>query len=78
MSFNIEEVLFLVDPDLAQARLIPEAKERVISAIAGLNLRPATKRFLYARWARTVGISVEPADLARAAPAPPGVPAPPS
>jgi len=53
---------------LSPEALRPEAKEQVIAIIRRLPLTASTKRFLYGRWARQVGLAVDPADLDRVAP----------
>lgn len=44
------------------------AKEEVISILKALPAPATTKRFLYARWARLVGVQAIPADIDRVAP----------
>ena len=43
------------------------AKEKVIQILKGLEQPATTKRFLYARWARLVGMQPIPADIDRVA-----------
>ena len=43
-------------------------KEKVIAILKGLQQPATTKRFLYARWARLVGVQAVPADIDRVAP----------
>ncbi len=50
-------------------RMRPEAREEVISLIAGLPLPWVTRRQVLARWARTVGAALAPEDFERAGPA---------
>jgi len=45
-----------------------EAKEKVIGILRALDQPPTTKRFLYARWARLVGVPIFVADIDRVAP----------
>lgn len=44
------------------------AKERVIGILKALDTPATTKRFLYARWARLIGVQAIPADIDRVAP----------
>ena len=44
------------------------AKEKVISILRATNAPATTKRFLFARWARLVGVQAVPADIDRVAP----------
>ena len=44
------------------------SKEQVIAIISALPLPNATRRFLYARWARLVGVQAIPDDIDRVAP----------
>ena len=44
-----------------------DAKEKVISILKQLQAPATTKRFLYARWARLVGVQAQPADIDRVA-----------
>jgi hypothetical protein len=43
-------------------------KEKVISILGALQQPATTRRFLYARWARLVGVEPIPADIDRVAP----------
>lgn len=43
------------------------AKEKVITILRGLQQPATTKRFLYARWARLVGVQARPEDIDRVA-----------
>jgi hypothetical protein len=43
------------------------AKEKVIAILRAIDQPAVTKRFLYARWARLVGVQAIPADVDRVA-----------
>lgn len=43
------------------------AKERVIELLRALQTPATSKRFLYARWARLVGVQANPVDINRVA-----------
>ncbi len=45
-----------------------DAKEKVITILKQLPAPATTKRFLYARWARLLGVQAIPADIDRVAP----------
>lgn len=43
------------------------AKDKVITILKNLQQPATTKRFLYARWARLVGVQAKPEDIDRVA-----------
>jgi len=61
MAVNIRELVGDANMTLSQ-------KETVIKLLAALPQPATTKRFLYARWARLVGVEPIPADVDRVAP----------
>lgn len=62
-------------PDALQAivgssNMNAAAKDNVISILAAAPLPPTTRRYLYARWAKAVGVQLDAADTDRVAPVP--------
>lgn len=55
---------------VGKSNMTPDAKENVISILSAADLPPTTRRYLYARWARTVGVPLDAADTDRVAPVP--------
>lgn len=53
---------------VGDANMTLAAKETVIRVLAALPQPATTRRFLYARWARLVGVEPIPADIDRVAP----------
>lgn len=57
-----------IDLLVGQENMTPSAKEKVITILRGLEQPGTVKRYLYARWARLVGVQAIPADIDRVAP----------
>lgn len=60
MAIDIESLVGADNMQLA-------AKEKVIQILHDSELSPVIKRYLYARWARLVGVQALPSDLDRVA-----------
>ena len=58
------DLVVLLGADL----LTPEAKDQVIALLRSLHQPATTRRYLYSRWARFVGVHLDKADLDRVAP----------
>lgn len=52
------------------ANMTAAAKPTVIRILASSPLPPTSRRYLYAQWARRVGVALDPADTDHVAPAP--------
>lgn len=53
---------------VGEENMVLARKEQVIEILRSLAQPATTKRYLYARWARLVGVQAVPADIDRVAP----------
>lgn len=63
---SVEPVITLV----GKSNMQPEAKANVISILRAADLPPTTRRYLYARWAKIVGVKLDAADTDQVAAVP--------